>query len=112
MSQLDVVAAKKALAARLLIWGIDEPASRAEGFIDDLVTQGWAMQPRHEIRPRPPKADEQCPRHPGQWADNCGPCLAPAAYDGAPQPVTVWKPGDAVAGAKACRQAITNSTTK
>lgn len=74
MSQLDVINAKSALAARLRIWGIDEPAERAGGFIDDLVSQGWAMSPKHEARPRPPRRSEECPMHAGQHHDKCGGC--------------------------------------
>jgi hypothetical protein len=36
--------------------------------------------PRPSDRPKermhPPRRGEDCPRHPGQWADNCGGCAA------------------------------------
>lgn len=60
MSQLDIINAKKALRARLVHWEVPEPASKAEGFIDDLVAQGWIMQPQREQRPQPPRREEAC----------------------------------------------------
>lgn len=66
----------------------------------------WNAATAHDGKPRgnfPPKAHEQCPRHPGQWADNCGPCLAPKPWDGADMPAPRAQPGDTEAGAQACR---------
>ena len=60
MTALDVKQAKQALAWRLSEWGVDDPAARAGGFIDDLVSRGWQMSPERESRPRPPKPDQQC----------------------------------------------------
>jgi hypothetical protein len=56
-----------------------------------------------------PKPGQDCPRHPGYWADTCdtaGPCAAPKPYDDAPPPPPSWDPGNATAGAKAAREAI------
>jgi hypothetical protein len=75
MSQIDVMNAKRALAARLRAWGIgDDAASLAAGFIDDLAAQGWAIEAHRETRRQPPRRDQECRAHPGEWADACRPC--------------------------------------
>lgn len=60
MSQLDVASAKRALAARLKMWGTSDPIQQANGFIDDLVAQGWVMDPQRESRHIPPRREDQC----------------------------------------------------
>lgn len=108
MTQLDVIEAKKALAVRLRLWGVEvDAAKKADGFIDDLVGRGWQMAPFRETRPQPPKAEQQCPSHLGQRAGNCGGCRADQlAEDRPPSPVPSWTPGDTAAGARAVRDAL------
>jgi len=63
MSQLDIIDAQRALAARLRIWGLGvDVDKRAAGFIDDLVRQGWQMSAQRETRPSPLKRTDQCAR--------------------------------------------------
>ena len=80
MSQLDVVNAKRALAYRLKEWGAEgDPFQLADGFIDDLVRIGWQMSAERETRIYPPRADEECEKHPGQhMAPFCGLCRVEA----------------------------------
>lgn len=87
MSQFDVANAKRALSARLQMWSVDEPAKKADGFIEDLVSQGWVMSPKHEARPRPPHRDEECQMHIGQHRERCAPCLTDRLAVDAAEPV-------------------------
>lgn len=58
-------------------------------------------------RPHPLKAGEDCPRHLGQPAANCGGCRADQlAEDKPPSPEPSWIPGDTAAGARAVRDAL------
>ncbi|WP_310962131.1 hypothetical protein [Nocardioides terrisoli] len=63
-------------------------------------------------RPHPPKRGQDCPRHPGQFADRCGGCRAdqlagPDDDEDTPDsPPPSWQPGDTKAGAAMCRAAI------
>jgi hypothetical protein len=60
----------------------------------------------------PPKKGDECPSHPGQWADSCGGCHADElarVYDGEAsnaKPTPGWTAGNAETGAQACRAAI------
>lgn len=50
----------------------------------------------------PPKAGQDCPHHPGQWADRCGGCLADQrAADGTDTPPRAWEPAEGNAAALA-----------
>lgn len=83
MRSNDELDAIKALAYRLTEWGVDEPAAKAEQYIDDLVRRGWAMSAH--VRPirRPPMRHEECATHPGEYRDLCRACIADrkAAHD-------------------------------
>lgn len=70
MTALDVKQAKQALSWRLADWGVADPHSKAAGFIDDLVSQGWQMSPDRESRPRPPRPQDAC-RTCGRHVDRC-----------------------------------------
>lgn len=43
-------------------------------------------------RPAPPRLtpELECPRHPGQWAGNCGPCRADQLAEPDPEPPADW----------------------
>jgi hypothetical protein len=88
MSQLDIIDAKKALEARLKLWGIEVDAGKkAEGFIEDLVARGWAMSNNREARPHPPRTEHACRRCGGVKGD-CA-CMREhraVTYDDEPTP--------------------------
>lgn len=60
MSQCDEINASQSLAWRLREWGVEDADKKARGFIADLVTNGWIMNPQRESRPQPPKPSEAC----------------------------------------------------
>lgn len=88
MSQIDILNAKRALAYLLAEWGVTDDATRkAHGFMDDLVDRGWIMAAHRETRAVPPRRSQECPHHPGSYADACGGCKADQAV-GDPLPQT------------------------
>lgn len=85
MSQLDVINAQRALATRLRMWGLEvDVQKRANGFIDDLVAQGWQMAPQRETRPHPPKSSEACKVCGGRCP---GACVRNRVIEGDPLPL-------------------------
>lgn len=99
MSQLDVIDAKKALTARLVHWGVEAPATKAEGFIDDLVSRGWVMSPQRETRPAAPTREQAC-RDCGRWLHQCM-CPEPVT-----RPVPPADPSTRAAAIAAARAAL------
>jgi hypothetical protein len=88
MSALDIREAKRSLAWWLREWGVLEDSERkARQFIDDMVDRGWQMAPEREVRPIPPRRDQDCKRHPGQHASHCGLCRV-EKYGADDEPVT------------------------
>lgn len=71
---LETETAVKALASRLLDWGVDQPAKKARAYIDELVSRGW--KPGLQRTPRNPQPHEECAKHPGQYRWACGGCNA------------------------------------
>lgn len=60
----------------------------------------------HHVR-RPPKRDEECPIHIGEWADNCRCCKADRlSGEPDPKPQPRDRAGDANAGIAACREQL------
>lgn len=60
MSIDDENRAQCALSHYLSEWGVEDAATKARRFIDELTSRGWQMAPMHESRPQPPKLGEQC----------------------------------------------------
>ncbi|GAB2970161.1 hypothetical protein [Nocardioides montaniterrae] len=67
--------AVNALANRFRAFGATDPAIRAHEYIGGLMAEGWTWQPT-ENRPVPPKRDDECQQHAGQWAGRCAGCAA------------------------------------
>lgn len=70
------------------------------------INRGFKPAPASPAARRvyPPKKTDECARHPGQWADNCGGCKADqAAGDLTPEPGDV-SGVDHKAHASACRE--------
>lgn len=64
-----------ALAARLRAWGVSDGEVRARDYIAGLYSVGWRWQ-SPENRPAPPRREDECPTHAGQWAIRCAACVA------------------------------------
>ena len=66
----------------------------------DAKTPGAINRPFTPEAPKanrwePPKAADQCPHHPGQWATSCGGCVADKhAADETPRPPAAVRPAD------------------
>lgn len=96
-----------ALTAESIVRHAADPKAKSPGVLLGAYTP--AALPADTGKRGNPKAGQDCPRHPGYWADTCassGLCAAPAPYDDAPPPPAAWQPGDTAAGAKAARDAI------
>src|SRR5690606_4981273 len=64
-----------ALSHRLRGRGVDQPETKAAIYLADMTKAGWVwMSP--ENRPHPPRREDQCDRHPGEWADRCRGCAS------------------------------------
>ncbi len=74
---LETDLAVKALARRLFDWGVtDNPATKARLYIDELTMRGWKPDFVNVSR-RPPRRDEECRLHVGEYAPpNCRCCHA------------------------------------
>ena len=84
-----------------------DPEARTPG----AIKRPFTPEPTTRQYPHPIKATDQCPRHPGQRAGNCGGCRADAmADDEHTTPTPSWQPGDATRGADLCRAAIRGGT--
>lgn len=62
-----------------------DPEAKTPGAIHRPFLPPAPSEKPHGKRGNPTKADE-CPGHPGQWADNCGGCAADSAAGDPPPP--------------------------
>lgn len=76
MTTTDETDATRALAHRLTEWGVDGAPEKAASFIEALVSRGWAMDAKTKPGRRPPRAEDECRLHPGEWRVNCRCCHA------------------------------------
>lgn len=67
--------AASALSQRLRAWKVDSPEVRGREFIGELMNAGWLWMPT-ENRPRPPRREQECEVHAGQWDGRCAGCAA------------------------------------
>lgn len=65
----------RALAARLRAWSLPDPEVKARDYVAGLYAAGWRWQ-SPENRPTPPRRDDECEIHAGQWATRCAGCAA------------------------------------
>lgn len=101
-------------AAVALVWvavDVKPDGSPASATPKRVLEAGpwWQAASAHDGKVRgnyPPKRDEQCSRHPGQFATNCGGCATDKLADDEVRatPVERPRPGDAVAGAALARK--------
>lgn len=52
-----------------------DPTAKSPGVIASTESIHW-QEKLAAPTPRPPRGDEQCPLHPGQWRDRCSGCKA------------------------------------
>jgi len=53
-----------------------DPTAQTPGVIAATESIHWQEKLAATTTPRPPRGDEQCPIHPGQWRDRCSGCRA------------------------------------
>lgn len=109
----ELVGKQLAHAAETVLAHATDPEARTPGAIRRPFTPKPDGQP---TRNHPPRRDEVCPAHPAYRADNCGGCAVDAraaddSDDGPATPPRAWQPGDAHAGAQACRAAMRGLAT-
>ncbi len=86
-----------------------DPKAKSPG----VIVGHWTPEaPKDEPkRVGPPKRDQECPHHPGQYADNCGGCQADQrADDEHASPPRPREPVDPTAPAAAIRAALRGAT--
>lgn len=67
--------AGSALAGRLRAWGVDTAEIRGREYVAELMNAGWRWMPP-ENRPTPPRREQECRVHAGQWDGRCAGCAA------------------------------------
>lgn len=108
----ELIGQNLALSMERVMCHATDPEAKGPGSIKRPFTPPKPSD-REPTKRGNPKPGQDCPRHPGHWADTCdtaGPCAAPAPYDDAPVPPPSWEPGDAKAGAELARAAMHGKT--